>query len=865
MNLLERSHILDLLNQKFKSANNEAGHTVCITGEAGIGKTSVTNTFLLQVKNEARVYEASCDFLFSPRPLGPLHDIAEALSPRLTQLLESDKDKSQIFSHVLQAIAKASLPVVIVFEDIHWADEATLDLIKFLARRIHKIKCLFILTFRDDEVLYGNALRKAVGELPPSACTKLHLGRLSAKAVNLLAKEAGKSGDEVFRVSAGNPFFVKEILSNYNLGIPENIRDLVQSLFLRQPEEVQRLWQFISIFPGGVDLWLLDFLEPDGVTAIEPTLSAGIVVCIDSTLRFKHELYRAILDESLSALKKIHMHKKVLDAFLRHKEKQIELVKIVHHARNAHDWNLVEEYAPLAAAHAVKLGAHSEASKLYATAIEYSNQQGEQLAVLYEKHAYECYLIHQINAAIESQKKALEIWQLLGNRLKEGSSLRFISRLLWFEGKRVEADAMVLKAIGILETESPSSELAMAYSNYAQLRMLHDDAPQTVFWGNKALELASHFGVQDIRSHALNNLGTIRMHDPDKYEEGFANLKESLSIALQHDLQEHAARAYTNIISSALITRDYPRVEEVLQEGMRYCNDHDLDSWKFYKLSMKCRLKLEKGEWAEAEEIAEILVRNKGISEVCRITGHVVLAAITMRKGGQEITRKHFEEARKMAESMKELQRSVPLACVMLEYSWLYQDAGFQQNFIAETLDLFQTSHNKWHYSELLYWMRLSGKEVHPVTEIQQPYKFQLQGDWKKSAEAWSALRCPYHYALALVQGEKEDYKSAFTVLNNLGATATIERLKQNLRNQGMPAVPRGPRKSTQENPAFLTSRQIEILSLLKDGLQNQEIATHLYISAKTVDNHLTSIFSKLKVNSRTKAVVEATRLGILK
>lgn len=85
------------------------------------------------------------------------------------------------------------------------------------------------------------------------------------------------------------------------------------------------------------------------------------------------------------------------------------------------------------------------------------------------------------------------------------------------------------------------------------------------------------------------------------------------------------------------------------------------------------------------------------------------------------------------------------------------------------------------------------------------------------------------------------------------------------MRASGIKSIPRGIRKSTKSNPANLTDREVGVLQLLKDGLQNKEIAAQLFISPKTVDHHISSILFKLDVNSRTKAVQQASRLEIIK
>src|SRR5262249_8475365 len=162
-------------------------------------------------------------------------------------------------------------------------------------------------------------------------------------------------------------------------------------------------------------------------------------------------------------------------------------------------------------------------------------------------------------------------WRELSQRLKEGDTLRWLSRLSWFAGRRAEAERYSTEAIAALEALPPGPELAMAYSNRAQLDMLGREIPSAIDWAQRTLKLAEPMGNQDIVSHALNNLGTARLISGDPA--GWDDLAKSLQIALAQGHQEHAARAYTNLGSAGVIAREYDRGDRYLREGIAYCDD----------------------------------------------------------------------------------------------------------------------------------------------------------------------------------------------------------------------------------------------------------------------------------------------------
>ena len=206
MELIERDDFLSLMRKKFDEVTVGEGHCILIAGEAGIGKTSLTKEFCKSVEHKCEVYQGTCDALFIPRPLGPVLDIFWQLPSSDWKESLNSSDKSALFNRFLYELASRERPTIIVFEDIHWADEATLDFIKFLARRISRLRCLFILTYRDDEVHIQHPLRNVLGQLPPDSFTRLQLAPLSLKGVEELSAARGYNGEEVFAITGGNPF-----------------------------------------------------------------------------------------------------------------------------------------------------------------------------------------------------------------------------------------------------------------------------------------------------------------------------------------------------------------------------------------------------------------------------------------------------------------------------------------------------------------------------------------------------------------------------------------------------------------------------------------------------------------------------------
>lgn len=867
MELLERNDCLNTLSDRYLQVQQGDGHTLFLTGEAGVGKTSLIHHFLRSISARASVYSGACDSLFTPRPLGPLYDVAAQIGGTFPALLQHEKDRPLLFGGFLQALQEATLPVVLVFEDIHWADEATIDFIKFLARRISRFRCLFLLSFRDDEISNRHPLKSLFGELTSDTFSKLGLRRLSREAVDQLARAKGyPSGDPVYALTGGNPFYVSEILANYSPGIPERVKDAILAVFHSKDEAMQALWELLSILPSRIEFDLVEPIERDFPNGIADCLRSGVIVDRQDYLSFKHELYRLTIEESLSPYRRKALHRTMLKILLDRPADANTLSQLIHHARLADDRDLVARLAPQAAHEAATLGAHTEASKLYQTAIEYTPAGAPDIITLYEHHAYECYLTNQVTAAVTSQQHALDIWRARNVPLKEGDTLRFFSRLRWFEGNRGQALMLAMQAIDVLQKLPPSRELALAYSNQAQLSMLADDFTTTMHWGLQAIALAIRLGDDEIRAHALNNVGTALQKRTDSRAEGEKKLKESLGIALKNGLHEHAARAYTNLSANYLLLKQYDKAHAAFQEGLKYCEERDLNSWTYYMQSHKVNLLLQTGAWTEAETLAVQLRSNPYHPAIVAIGALFALARLRIRQGAFDEARALITEGKTKAMPTGEAQRIAPMLATELELCYhTGEELPAAELALAETT-LFPNKNHSWYYSELAYWMNKCSYPV-PANEAVKylgPFIHERDGHWLAAAEAWKAIGCEYEAALALFQGEEEHQKQALLMLDAMGATGTHRMLKSRLKLKGVRHIPRGPRESTRNNPAQLTGRQIEILLLLRDGSQNKEIADKLFISPKTVDHHISAILSKLEVTTRAKAVLEAKRLGIV-
>jgi DNA-binding CsgD family transcriptional regulator/tetratricopeptide (TPR) repeat protein len=863
--LIERTRHLAALHEKYKDMAAGEGHCIMLSGEAGIGKTALVRAFCQEHRHHAKVYLGTCDALFTPRPLAPLYDIVGQIWADDWKK-DGPEDRTTLFTDFFHRFDQQAGPSLLVFEDIHWADEATVDFIKFLARRISRLRCLFILTWRDEEVNPGHPLKQLLGQLPPHSFTRIQLPPLSKAAVENLAKTRGYRGEDVYGISGGNPFYVNEILASYSPGIPDNIKDSILSVFNRLDNSTRQVCELLSVMPTGLETDYLEQLEPQYATALAGCLETKIILLKDNRLFFKHELYRRTIEFALSPFIRIKLHRTILTTFRERFEASGEIERIIHHAKNANDHPTVVHYAPIAARLAATLGAHTEATKLYFSAIEYyQGKDPETLVTLFEPYAYECYLTNRMKEAIIYQQKVAAIWQEKGNLEKKGNALWFLSRLWWFDGSRRQAERFAQEAIDVLVDQPPSRPKAMAFSNMSQLKMLSDQTVECIHWGEKAIGIANELKDDEILSHAYNNVGSVQMRVPAYRQKGLDLLKRSLDIALRRHLHEHAARAYTNMASNATQLKDYPLATTILDEGIHYCEELELDSWRTYMLSWKARLLLDTGHWSEASAIAGQLLRNESQASIVKSSALVVIGTVKMRNNETDALPLLLEARTKAFEAM-ELQRMLPALTALLEYEWITGRPVLEKAAIEYAIGLISQGGTMRESSEFNFWLwKVRGEQV-PMHEVHHTrYRADNPAMAMDTAAEWERLGCPYEQALFLFEGDDDSKRQAIGIVHRLGATAVYEKMKLEMRSEGIRSIPRGSRKTTRDNPAQLTERELGVLELLKEGLQNKEIGSRLFISAKTVDHHISAILSKLDVDTRTKAVREAIRLGILK
>ena len=862
MELLERDPFLRQLTEVLSEAATLGGRLVAVCGEAGAGKTSIVDRFV--ATTPARHLRGTCDSLFAPRPLGPVIDVAHQSSGPLRAAYDAGPPRDRLFRAFLEELAGTSPQTAIVFEDVHWADEATLDLLKFVGRRISQTRGLLVITYRDDEIDADHRLHQLLGELPRHAFHRIQLPLLSAAAVEELARRSGSTVDGLHELTGGNPFFVTEVLAARGDAVPVSIREAVLARASRLSVASRRLLDVISVVPGRTERWLVDQLLRDQVAEISECASAGMVVLTPYAIAFRHELARRAWEGTLEPAAAAALHRRILDAMLEAGAHAVGAARLAHHAEQAGARDQVLTLAAAAAREAARLGAHREAVSHFAAALRYRSQlHASERADLLDAYSYELHLIGDIASAAGTAEEALALRSGLGDRRGEGAALRWLSRLAWWRGRRQSAIDYGESAIRVLEPLGATSELAMAYSNLSQLYMLASDPEPAIRWGRQAMDLAEQTGDRATFAHALINVGASELITD--WARGWYDVQRALQVALEVGSQEHAVRAYAVFACNSITVRDYAIAPRAADDAVRYAREHDIDAFVQYLLGWRAHMHVERGDWSRADEDVHAVMSEPRVSTVMRFPALIVAGLLKARRG-EPGAQSMLDQACEFANASGEIQRIAPAATARAEAAWLAGDVEKARAVAAAAYEVVRTRASLWlwYAGGLAFWLWRAGGLDEAPEHIAEPFRLQIAGNWREAADAWSTIGCPYERALALADGDTDARRESFDILDRLGAHATIGRLRRTLRSRGVRALPRGPGQATRQNPARLTASQMRVLGLLVRGLSNAEIARQLYLSPRTVDHHVSAILAKLEVRGRGEVSEAARRKGLL-
>ncbi|MEV6442989.1 AAA family ATPase [Amycolatopsis sp. NPDC051716] len=848
MELWERSSALDLLDALLhKSA--AGGRIALVPGEAGLGKSALVTAFAERCGRRARVLWGGCDRLVTPRALGPLHDIGRQAGGVLAARLGAGAAQEEIFAAFLDELSgprQRPRPVIVV-EDVHWADEATLDWMALLGRRIGRLPVLLVVTYRDDELGSGHPLRGTLAMLPGAVVRRIPLLPLSPECVGEQARKAGRDPALAYRLTGGNPLLVTELVKAGGRAVPGAVQDLILDRLRALPAPARDLARLVSVVPTHADAAIV----AGAADLVDICVDAGVLISAGDGVSFRHELLRSAVEDALSPPRRAELHRRVLDVLVG--VPGIDPGRLVHHARHAGDFRAVLRYGQSAGAGAARQGAHREAAAHYRAAIDHAGRLSpEQHAGLLERYALQAYLAGLLVEGLQARHQAATIREELAQPEQVAENLRWISRLAWWTGHSAQALEAADRAVGVLAAGRPLRQLAMAYSNRAQVHMRAYEHGAAIALGERARALAEQVGDVETAIHATINVQTARL--ADEAGDAQAALEEAHERAAANGYVDLAVRAKLNL---ACVTAEelaqYGNAVALIDGALRYAREQNLDGYAQYLIGARANVRMQRCDWAGALADADAALARPGQFAVTAVMPLVARGRIQAACGNPDAI-STLDEAARRAGQIGEAQWLAPVAAARSEYFLWNGDADRAADEARQCLELTAPVHQPFQLGVLAYRLWRAGATERPATAVASPFQLMISGSWAEAAAEWAARGATYLRIEAMSAGDPPAAVEALRTLDSLGATRAAGCLRAALRRRGVTGMPRGPRRSTTAQPAGLTVRQVDVLALLADGLSNAEIAGRLTLSRKTVEHHVSALLAKLGVANRVQA-----------
>jgi len=847
--LVEREVQLSILDN-LVAEPVDSGSVVLLSGEAGFGKTSLLNRFTSKLDHRYTVLWASCEPIGVPAAFAPLYDLLDALPDRLRDDVLSSAGRPAVNAGMLDLLKNDR--AVLILEDMHWADEATLGLARYLGTRIAPTRSSLIITYRSEEVDPTHPLRLVTADLGRAA-VRIELPALSEDGVRQMVSGEGLDPGKIHAATLGNPFFVEQLIRQPDLELPPSIEDAILASVSRLPPDTHEMLHMVALSPDGLPLDLV--LSQGPTDGLDLAIRRRILESSGGQVRCRHDLIRETLERSIPPALARSLHLRVLDA-LEESDGPVDVTKLAHHSVGAGDGERAVRYSLRAAREAAQGGAHRQAAAHYSNALGFrsSMERPTLLDTLLAAAREQC-LINEFDIATEFAGERVALFDDSVEVSRARAWLAYFeSRKNHMEAAKSNAHAALVGLAGLRQSE----ERALALTVLAWVATMEAEFAESVDYGEQAIAEARAANSIDVEVHAATMTGGARCALGDI--SGLAQMEKAAATAIAEECVETAAQALNWLAWTSYWGLRLDESRRWLEKQIEYTAPRELDAWYISGMTTLASIDVASGRWAEAEVGIEVLLGQR----TCLMTEVEALSTagqLRARQGHPDALGLIAEALDRVGEGATFGSRATVTA-LALEGAWLgligvETAAALYEELCASPM----LSHDPYGRARVAFWAHRLGLDP-PGGVIPGAIGLELEGRSAEAAEKWERLGFPVENALTKAGLPDADLDSIFSELARLGADGVARALRRDLQRSGVKGVPRGERSATRENPARLTTRQAEVLTLIATGLSNADIAEELFISEKTAGHHVSAVLTKLNVSSRLQAAAWATANG---
>jgi len=862
VDLVERDRSLATLRAAIDGALAGDGAGVAVVGEPGIGKSTLIAAACRAVPGDgARVLRASCDPLSTPRPLGPFRDLATDAGYAPT-VRRDDLLLSEICEQIFAAVSAE--PTVLVIEDLHWVDAASVDVLRFLARRVSSRPLALLVSYRDHEIGPGHSARPLLGDFARlDSLRTLRLNALSVAGVGELLAATTLDPVVVHALTGGNPFFVTEVAKDGDRPLPASVRDAVQARTAEVTAADFEVLQLVATAPDRLDDRALPALGVD-LPTLRRLDTTGLLTRGRDGLLFRHELARQAVESTIPPGGAPRLHARLVAAL-----EQIQPpdpAVLTHHAVGARDGARAARYAQDAARQATGAGSHTEAVAFYRIALDHLGDApaGERARLLL-RLGFEQYMTNRLPDAIATVSATFRLWQEAGDQDGLAAAHDEVAVFEYYNARRRQAEQHADRATDIAGTSGTDLTYGVARATRGYLAYMRNDFELALTCNDEAGRIAEHErnDALEIRSRLFRAAAALAGGD----ESARARIADVIEDARTSNLDELASTGYSNLANLDVEQRRLRDAQHVLEQSLPFTTARDIPICQQWQTGVRSRLHFARGHWSAALEDAAFVLDGEGMP-LATVWPLLVSGLIPLRRGSATtMSDDPLDAAWRLVGSIDEPLRRLSVLSALAERMWMTETPDIRvTELAADQLERCATlAGTSWAAGDLAVWLTRLGLPVPALPAVAEPFRLMLDGQADRAASWWHRTGEPFAQALAWSDSPSPaDRVRAVEMLDQLGAVGTADRIRGALRRDGVTQVPARPRVSTRSNPAGLTNRQLDVAKLVARGFTNAEIAARLFISPKTADHHVSALLTKLGVANRRAVVVQADELGLV-